>query len=595
MKKLALAVGLCVVPLAFTVPAHATTTPARVGAPHIMRIPRGGVRAAAVPAGAQLTYHGGRVVSNVQVVQVLWGSASLAPEVSGTGVGSVAAMYSNVITSSHMDWLTQYNTPVSPAGTGQTIGRGTYAGRYTITPSSFIYGPTINDSAVQQELIDQIAAGRLPAPTHDAGGNTNTFYAIFFPHGVTITSGTATSCVDFYAYHGTIAASLPAHPELYYAVQADMQLGSSCDTTPTHSVSERTALETSVATHEMVEAITDPEVGIPQFLTAPLAWYDDTNGEIGDICNGNQGGIAGNDGNPYTVQEEFSNIDNDCIVAPVAVLPTIATVTRGTSRAIAIGVSGPAGSVSLAVTGAPLGVTPVLTSSSLAAGSTTTLTINTAPTTTPGHYKVTLTGTEGSVAHSTFLDLTIAPNKPGPPRNVTALPLKGAATASWAAPVSNGGGAITKYTVTASPGAHSCTTTGALHCNVLGLTNGGTYRFSVKATNSAGAGAASPSSAPIVVGIPGAPRSLHAAFPAKGTATITWAAPLSIGSGAISSYQARWSGNGGITWTPWVSTGLARSASRTALAKGHAYRVQVRAVNHSGAGPSAPLTFTQTR
>ena len=52
------------------------------------------------PAAAQtLTYFGGRVVSNLQVVQVLWGSGSYLSNVSGTGSPSIATFYHGVLNS----------------------------------------------------------------------------------------------------------------------------------------------------------------------------------------------------------------------------------------------------------------------------------------------------------------------------------------------------------------------------------------------------------------------------------------------------------------------------------------------------------------
>jgi len=52
-------------------------------------------------------------------------------------------------------------------------------------------------------------------------------------------------------------------------------------------------------------------------IAAPLAWYDATNGEIGDICNGQQGSYAAN-GTTYTIQLEFSNAANNCVLPPPA-------------------------------------------------------------------------------------------------------------------------------------------------------------------------------------------------------------------------------------------------------------------------------------
>jgi len=72
--------------------------------------------------------------------------------------------------------------------------------------------------------------------------------------------------------------------------------------------------QTSVASHELIETITDAEVGLATVVGKPLAWYDSANGEIGDICNASQGSFTGADGKTYTVQTEWSNQKNACIV-----------------------------------------------------------------------------------------------------------------------------------------------------------------------------------------------------------------------------------------------------------------------------------------
>jgi uncharacterized protein YjbI with pentapeptide repeats len=80
--------------------------------------------------------------------------------------------------------------------------------------------------------------------------------------------------------------------------------------------------------------------------------------------------------------------------------------------------------------------------------------------------------------------------KPGAPTAVIATPVNGGSAVSWMAPASDGGLPITAYTVTASHGGQTCTTTGAVTCTVAGLTNGHLYKIKVRASNAKGEGPA---------------------------------------------------------------------------------------------------------
>ena len=67
------------------------------------------------PPGAHAKYYGGRVVSNIQVVQVLYGAGSVprrrrAPP----GGRTVGTFYQGVLNSPYVDWLTEYNTNTQP-------------------------------------------------------------------------------------------------------------------------------------------------------------------------------------------------------------------------------------------------------------------------------------------------------------------------------------------------------------------------------------------------------------------------------------------------------------------------------------------------
>ena len=372
---------------------------------------------------ATLTYYGGRVNSATQVVTVLWGSGTYLPQVTSTATPSMATFYQQVLNSAYVDWLDQeYNTvSPSPAGnstkTNQHIGRGSWSQQVQITPSTT--ASTIDDSKIQSELAAQIQAGHLPAPQHDAAGNNITYYAVFFPHGKTITQGGSSSCVSggFCAYHGTVA-SVPGFGEIYYGVHPDMESGSGCDT-GCGGASSAFGNYTSVASHELIEMVTDAEVGLATNNAPPLAWYDSSQGEIGDICNASQGSIVGGDGQTYTVQKEWSNRSNACIVSEtvtttnnfsVAVSPSSQSVNAGSSVSYTVTTATTAGSaqtVSLSVSGLPAGVTGSFSPSSVSSGQSSTLTLTASSSAASATATFTVTGSAASGTHTATASVSV--------------------------------------------------------------------------------------------------------------------------------------------------------------------------------------------
>ena len=104
-----------------------------------------------------------------------------------------------------------------------------------------------------------------------------------------------------------------------------------------------------------------------------------------------------------------------------------------------------------------------------------------------------------------WVDVVYSPTSgataPGAPAGVSATAGNASAAVSWTAP-SNGGSAITSYTVTPYVGSAAqtpVTVSGsppATSATVTGLTNGTAYTFTVSATNAVGTGpASSPSNA----------------------------------------------------------------------------------------------------
>jgi hypothetical protein len=289
------------------------------------------------PAGAHLTYYGGPVVSNVQVVVVFWGS-NVSPVVT-TGIYN---FYSTVVDSTYLDLLYENSTVGLPGTTtNQKIGHGTVLCPITITPSSS--ATSISDTFIQTEIRNQIAAGHLPPPSFDSQGNSNTLYAICFPPGVSISQGGSNSCAagGFCAYHGSAYSS--QSQVFQYSVLPDFGAGSGCDTGCGNSTQFNNI--TSVSSHELAETITDAQVGFATVTGPPLAWYDDTNGENGDICNAFQGKVTAH-GSTYTVQEVWSNQQGVCTDGPqaffsVSTSPT--TAAAGASVAVTVTVKNKGG------------------------------------------------------------------------------------------------------------------------------------------------------------------------------------------------------------------------------------------------------------
>jgi len=247
---------------------------------HMLPMQTPGAKVAnAAPAGAHLTYFGGPVLTNVHNVPVYWNANTQFQS-------NLNLFYNDVPNSPLYTMLAQY-------GIGHGNGQNGFVDNRTTT--------RVSDAAIHTELNRLFTAGSLPLPT------ANNYYPVHFPSGVTITAPDGSrSCVVFCAYHGTYVRN---GVNVNYGVIPDQ--GGGC-AGGCGGNAQRVNNLTSVASHELVEATTDPAVGLATVFGPPLAWYDQTNGEIGDICNGQQGTTTGN-GRSYVIQLEFSNSANNCV------------------------------------------------------------------------------------------------------------------------------------------------------------------------------------------------------------------------------------------------------------------------------------------
>ncbi|HJX84694.1 MAG TPA: hypothetical protein VJ723_10155, partial [Candidatus Angelobacter sp.] len=157
------------------------------------------------PPGAHLTYFGGPVISSIHVVVVFWGT-NVNPAI--TADGAIDQFFTDITQSRYYDLLTEYSTvgvtATGGASSNQSINRGSFDGKFTITPSiSCPSTCSLTDAQIAAELNSQINAGHLPPPVKDGQGNVESFYMIYFPPDITIfgPGQTGQSCVDFCAYH----------------------------------------------------------------------------------------------------------------------------------------------------------------------------------------------------------------------------------------------------------------------------------------------------------------------------------------------------------------------------------------------------------
>jgi hypothetical protein len=111
-----------------------------------------------------------------------------------------------------------------------------------------------------------------------------------------------------------------------------------------------------------------------------------------------------------------------------------------------------------------------------------------------GVYAVSVTGSNGSLSHSTTVTVTV-PAVPSVPQNLNAAAGNAQVSLSWSAPLSDGGSAITNYRVyrSVSSGAESllATLSNVLTYVDTGVINGQTYYYKVTAVNSIGESALS--------------------------------------------------------------------------------------------------------
>ena len=221
----------------------------------------------------ELTYRNGPLLTSVEVFAIFWGGAWQNPE-NRSLANHIDNFFDFILTSKLIDQLAEYSVADYSIGHGKRTGSMVFTGS---EPGGFL-----PDAKIQKMLQAEIATGALPART------ANLLYFVFLPPGTQVEQAGSKSCETFCGYHD-------ATPDnIFYAV-VPYPACSGCQ----GSLVAPDAL-TATSSHELCEAITDPVPG--------TGWYDDANGEIGDICSWKTKTLGG-----YLVQLEWSNSAEACV------------------------------------------------------------------------------------------------------------------------------------------------------------------------------------------------------------------------------------------------------------------------------------------
>jgi hypothetical protein len=223
------------------------------------------------------------------------------PQVVNSGGPTITAPVFQSITFADYDLTADVDDFVSRIGSTAYWPRavGSYGiGAATSAPPVHlpVGGPqNIDDVAIQAWLAEQLTSGGpFMPPTPGA------VYVIFYPSSTSITFDTEQSCFTMGAYHSSTVVAGVSVP---YAV------------VPECASESKTAMEstTSAASHEMIEAVTDP---LPLSGTPAYSGVDPAHvyfqlvlggGEVADMCAQWPASFFVPDDLPYLVQRAWSN------------------------------------------------------------------------------------------------------------------------------------------------------------------------------------------------------------------------------------------------------------------------------------------------
>lgn len=252
-----------------------------------------------------LQYNGGPLMEHVRVATLFWGKSWREDQKQRQLGDYMNGFFQDLFADGRfMANLAQYS-----AG-GYTISNGSFGATATDEQQP---PARVTDGQIQAEIRAQIAAGHLPPP------DANTLYFVFTPPQVVVADGSGESGEEFLGYHSYSLSFLEdefAYSVIPYYDKHELGPGNP-------------RLMTDTVSHELAEAVTDPQVG-----QGTLGWYDEHNGEVADITDylyfDHRIGqhdlwdvLEGTAGRRYLVEKSWSNRDNKPVAFATAAQTTV--------------------------------------------------------------------------------------------------------------------------------------------------------------------------------------------------------------------------------------------------------------------------------
>ncbi|KAJ3308946.1 hypothetical protein HDV04_000592 [Boothiomyces sp. JEL0838] len=223
------------------------------------------------------TYFGGPLVANAEVTPIFVGNVKYKYK--------LEEFYHRILDSNYLDGLSEYSTPQYQIGRGRA--------KRAVHVNFTIDHREIN--TMMQDMLSMLADSKKIKP------NDNSVYAIHFAT-TNLTADGKPLCDNSCSVHNTANINGTLVP---YTVIPDFSgecaQGCGNHTKPFDNIC-------SLASHELVESITDKGYGQATSFAFPVGWYDLQNGEVADVCQGNDTNIG-----KFTVQRYYSVKKNQCV------------------------------------------------------------------------------------------------------------------------------------------------------------------------------------------------------------------------------------------------------------------------------------------